>query len=73
MKQTLEEYLKDCWLRATFVLGWLDAHSPDSRQVDYVEGYHDAIRRLRTLLPRFREDEAVAASQDMRPETIFGR
>ena len=64
---TLEDYLEDMRLRATATLGWLDAHSPESTQVDYVEGYHDAIRQLAAVLPDFRESEANALSEDLRP------
>ena len=37
-KVTLEQHLKDCWHRATFALGYLDARSPESTQIDFVQG-----------------------------------
>ena len=60
---TLEDYLEDMRLRTTATLGWLDAHSPESTQVDYAEGWHDAVRHLAAVLPDFRESEADAYTQ----------
>lgn len=62
-KVTLEHHLKDCWHRATWTLSYLHTHSPESTQVDFVEGYLEAIQHLRTVLPDFRDSEANALSQ----------
>jgi len=69
-KVTLEQHLKDCWHRATFALGYLDARSPESTQIDFVEGYLEAIQHLRTVLPDFRESEANALSEDLHPSCL---
>jgi len=43
---TLEPHLEDLLNRARAALLWLDAHSPDSHQVDYIQGIADAYSHV---------------------------
>lgn len=73
MNATLEQWLQNQLTEAEHHRQESKTHDHDLDSISYWLGARNAYHNVLAQLPSFRDDEAVALSQDLRPETIFGR